>query len=345
MKNLLIRILLPVALLSMKSAGDASAQGMHFSQYYNAPLLLNPANTGLMSESDFRIGLNYRDQWAKIPVPYKTFSGFADFQLFRGFEGTNWMGIGFSFFNDKAGDGELSLTKFEGNIAYHVQMGMSSMISAGISGGYGQRSVNYNKLSFNDQWDGFKFDMLSANNEQDGVINTNYFDVGAGVNYAFFPNEFTYIKFGAAVAHLNQPKETFYKGGNVENTIGMRPTGNIDGIFRINESFTVNPSVYFTTQKGAYELLGGSLFLFNMGGAKDNSTQLILGGFYRWDEAAVLALGLQYSSMKFMVSYDYTLSSLSPDIKGSGGWEIGINYQGMYGSLTQGRRTINCPRF
>jgi len=346
MKQLFKRIILSVTLLpALGGSVEVLAQGMHFSQYYNAPLLLNPANTGLMSEKDFRVGANYRDQWSKIPVPYKTISAYGDCQLFRGIEGTNWMGFGLAFFNDKAGDGELTLNKFEANIAYHIQIDEFSMISAGISGGYGQRSVNFNKLTFNDQWDGFSFNSLAINNEFDGTINTSYFDVGAGLNYAFFPNEFTYIKIGAGLAHLNQPEETFYGQKGITNNIGLRPTGNIDGLFRVSESLIINPSAYYTMQKGASEFLFGSLAMVFVSNDKDNNTQLIFGGFYRWNEAAVLALGLQFNSMRVMASYDYTISTLSPDIKGNGGWELGLMYQGMYGNLYSGRKTINCPRF
>ncbi len=347
MKQLFQRILLPVMLLSgIAGSNQVSAQGMHFSQYYNAPLLLNPANTGLMSEKDFRIGANYRDQWAKIPVPYKTISAYGDFQLFRGVEGANWLGVGLAFFNDKAGDGELTLNKFEGSIAYHIQVGQFSMLSVGLSGGYGQRNVNYNKLSFNDQWDGFTFNTLTLdNNEFIGTINTSYFDVGAGINYAFYPNEFTYIKFGAGLAHLNQPQETFYGQKGYVNTLGLRPTGNIDGLFRVSQTLILNPSVYYTMQKGAYELLFGSLAMVFVSDDHDSQTQLVFGGFYRWNEAAVVAMGVQFNNLRIMGSYDYTISSLSPDLNGNGGWELGLMYQGMYGNLYSTHKVINCPRF
>ena len=59
----------------------ARAQSIHFSQYYNAPLLLNPANTALLPENDFRIGMNYRNQWSVVPVPYNTFSAYGDLKV------------------------------------------------------------------------------------------------------------------------------------------------------------------------------------------------------------------------------------------------------------------------
>lgn len=59
--NKLIRIFLACSLLF---ANNAFAQDLHFSQFFNAPLLTNPANTGFIPEGDYRIGFNIRNQWA-----------------------------------------------------------------------------------------------------------------------------------------------------------------------------------------------------------------------------------------------------------------------------------------
>ena len=348
MKKIFSFIVLP-ALLTLCLQQRGLAQGMHFSQYYNAPLLLNPANAALMSDNDYRVGVNYRKQWASIPVPYTTISAFGDFQLMRNSNYSYWMGVGFAFFNDKAGNGDLSLTRFEANLAYHVMMGDYSMLSAGLVGGYGQRSINYNKLSFNQQWDGFKFDIDLANGEQDGIVNTNYMDIGAGINLALFPNEATYIKFGLGLAHVNQPKETFYDG-TTANKVGMRPTGNIDALLRMSDRVTLNPSVYYTTQKSASELIFGGQGLVNIsdksyGSDERKTTQIILGAYYRWNEAVIGTFGMNFSGVKFMVSYDYTISTLAVDNGGKGGLELSFVYQGIYGDMGGSRRTFNCPRF
>ena len=59
--------------------GMVAAQDLHFSQFMNSPLVTNPANTGFMPEGDYRLGINYRNQWSSImAVPYKTMSAFAD---------------------------------------------------------------------------------------------------------------------------------------------------------------------------------------------------------------------------------------------------------------------------
>ena len=56
----------------------ATGQGIHFSQWYETPLLLNPANAGSYF-GDYRANVNYRNQWATVGNSYKTI--FASFDL------------------------------------------------------------------------------------------------------------------------------------------------------------------------------------------------------------------------------------------------------------------------
>ncbi len=323
-----------------------SAQSMHFSQYYNAPMLLNPANTALMSDYDYRVGANFRNQWATIPVPYNTASAWFDMQAFRKEEGTGWLGIGGAFFSDKAGDGNLSLTQFQGFLAYHKILNDYNMLSVGLSGGAVQRSVNFSALTFDQQWDGFSFNGALPNGETGYTANTNYTTFGAGINYAYF-NDAAYIKVGVGVANINQPKESFY---NMNNTVGIRPTLNVEAILRMSDVWTIDPSAYFTTQTGATELVFGSLAKagLNSSAKSDANTYVIFGAFYRLNEAVVGAVGMEWSGLQVMASYDVTVSALGPYTGGYGAAEVSLVYKGLYNSLkfkARPKMTTNCPRF
>lgn len=329
--------------LSTLNSG-ANAQGMHFSQYYNAPLLLSPANAGLMPEDNYRVGFNYRSQWTSVPVPYKTVSAYADFQAFRNNEeNRGWLGLGAAFFNDKAGNGALSLNRTEGFIAYHLKMGENAMLSGGFSGAYVQRSVDYGKLTFDEQWDGMTFNSTSVNGEPfSGLVKTKYFDVTAGINLAFFPNENVYLKIGAGLAHLTTPKESFY---NMENRLGMRPTGNIDLLVKTSSKWIVNPSIYYTNQRNASELVLGAQFMYYIAGTEENTVQLILGAYHRWQESAIGMFGLDFSGMRIMASYDFTVSSMSDVTRSRGAFEMALVYKGIYDRNAGRVRLYNCPRF
>lgn len=327
----------------LAAAGTASAQGIHFSQYYNAPMLASPANTGLMNEHDYRIGANYRSQWGAVPVPYHTFSAYADLQAMRARNETNWLGLGVAVFSDKAGDGNLSLMRYEGFIAYHVQLDEHQMISAGASVASVQRMVDFTKFTWDAQWDGFNFDTRMPSNERTSISKTRYTDISAGVNYAIYPNENLYVKIGAGLAHVNRPTETFF--GNA-NQIGMRPTGNVDVLARVSDNLIINPSAYYTREKSASELLYGCLVIANVGGSGSTAGNLLAGLYNRWNDAVVVAIGYEWSGLRVMASYDYTISYLGQYINHNGAAELGLVWQGVYKDEgAQRRRAWMCPRF
>ncbi len=340
------KVLYSILMLCGLCAGRASAQSMHFSQYYNAPLLLNPANTALLPDNDFRVGLNYRNQWAALPVPYNTFSAYGDFKIGGNKDNenhNNWLGAGIAFFSDKAGDGNLALSQIQGSLAYHLQLNKSLMLSVGLSGATVQRSVNYDNLIFDNQWDGVSFNAHMATGEKVGILKTNYYTLGAGVNLACFPNENVYIKLGGSVLNVNQPAESFY--GSTKNTIAYRPIANLDMVFRTGPVLIVNPSAYFTIQNGASELVVGSLFRTALSGNSKTTSQLILGLFARLDDAIIGVVGYQIGDVQLMANYDFTTSSLSPYNASYGALEFSLVYTRGYHPGDGVKKIYNCPRF
>src|SRR5438094_9184239 len=156
----------------------AFAQDLHFSQFMNSPLLTNPANTGFIPQADYRLGMNYRNQWSAImAVPYKTMSAFGDVQVLRNRIETGWMGLGGVILHDVAGNGNLTSTKIYGSVAYHQMIGYSSLLSLGFNLGWANKQINTANLLFPDQFDGHFFDSKIPT----GVVldrnNISYFDM------------------------------------------------------------------------------------------------------------------------------------------------------------------------
>src|SRR5690348_9283503 len=116
-------------------AQRTSGQDLHFSQFFNSPLTTNPANTGFIPDANYRVGVNYRNQWSSVPVPYKTYSVFGDAQLLRDKWYYGWLGVGGVLLEDEAGDGVLKSTKLYGSIAYHQLLGDNSLLALGFNGG------------------------------------------------------------------------------------------------------------------------------------------------------------------------------------------------------------------
>jgi type IX secretion system PorP/SprF family membrane protein len=335
-----------VVILCWMAGINAFGQSIHFSQYYNAPQLLNPANTALMPDYDMRAGLNYRNQWAAVPVPYNTFSAFADFKVggnSNNDKHNNWLGIGLAFFSDKAGDGNLALNQFQGSLAYHLQLSQFTMVSLGLAGSTVQRSVDYDNLIFDAQWDGMQFNRNMTNGEKVGILKTNYYTVAAGLNFAWFPNEGVYVKLGGNLENINQPVESFYN--NNKNTIAYRPIGNLDIQVQVAPLVIANPSVYYTTQKGATEIVAGSLFRTILGGKDLSQTQLILGLYNRVNDAVIGVAGIQLGPVQFMANYDFTISGLAPYNASYGALEFSLIYQRLYHPDQGIKKAFACPRF
>ncbi len=184
MKTRIICLLATVAMYT----STVYAQDLHFSQFFNSPLSTNPANTGFIPDGDYRVGVNFRDQWSSImAVPYRTMSAFGDVQIMKNSDQTGWVGVGGLILRDVAGSGNLTSTKLYGSVAYHQMLGYSSLVSLGFNVGYANKRINTANLKFPDQFDGKFFDNKLPTSAMLDKNNIGYLDMQVGLNYAYFP--------------------------------------------------------------------------------------------------------------------------------------------------------------
>jgi type IX secretion system PorP/SprF family membrane protein len=188
---------------------SVKSQDLHFTQYNNAPLLVNPANTGFSHFSDYRLGVNNRTQWAATNVPYKTFSAWGDAQLLRKSLENSWLGVGGVLLNDVAGSGSLTSIKAFASVAYHQYIDDKSLLSIGFSGGLVQKRVDFTKLTFDNQWNGRFFDISAPTGENIIANNDSYVDLNVGLNYSLYATDNFYFNCGISMMHFNNPEETF----------------------------------------------------------------------------------------------------------------------------------------
>lgn len=317
---------------------NANGQDLHFSQYYNSPLLVNPANTGFSPDVDWRVGVNYRNQWASISTnPYKTMSAWGDVQLLTNKLENGWLGVGGSILRDVAGSGGLTSTKVYGSVAYHQMLGFNSLLSTGFTAGWVNKRVDITKLTFDNQWNGKFFD-ATINPLETSFLNSaiNYFDLQVGVNYAYFPSDRAYLNAGFSVMHINTPKETFFAGDGA--TIAPRYTFFANGSFKLNDQWIINPNVYVSQMAGANETVLGLNAHYNLSG--DGNSQLIAGAYLRLNDAVIPMVGYQINDVSITVNYDVTTSSLSAYNQTRGAYELSIIKTGVFGS---NGKAVKCP--
>lgn len=320
------------------------AQDLHFSQFFNSPLTTNPANTGFIPDADYRIGANYRNQYSSImAVPYKTISIFGDAQIFRDRLENGWIGLGGVLLRDVAGSGSLTSTKAYASVAYHQLLGLSSLLSAGFNIGWSNKRIDQSKLKFPDQFDGKFFDATLPTSVVLDNNNISYFDVQAGMNYAYFPTENIYINAGYSIHHVNRPKESFFDDGSDSARVAMRHIGFVNAIYKLNDDVILNPNAYYTTQAKSSELVLGLSGAYNLSG--DGDKQLIGGLYYRLGDAFIPIAGFELSNTRFTFSYDVTTSSLRDFNNYRGALEFSVIKKGFYGVSKGNLRQTLCPSF
>lgn len=326
-------------------SGLSFSQDLHFSQFFNTPLTTNPANTGFMPDADYRLGVHYRNQWSSILTsPYKTMSVYGDAQILRNKFENGWMGLGGVVLSDVAGTGSLRSTKVYGSFAYHQMLGEASLLSAGFNLGWVNKRIDLTKLTFPGQFNGKFFDpSISSNYPNFIATSSSYFDMQVGMNYAYFPDENTYINAGYSIHHVNRPTETFFAPKGDSSKIAMRHIGFINAILKPNDRVIINPNAYYTMQANASELVGGLIANYNLSTAGE--TQLIAGVYYRVGDAAIPMIGFEIKNIRFTFSYDATTSALKNFNNLQGASEMNITKKGFYSQYNSDAHKVLCPKF
>ena len=325
--------------MGMIAAFVGRSQDLHFSQYFNTPLLINPANTGFNPDYDFRLGANYRNQFANVGNPYQTMSVWGDTKLFTDRFENGWMGVGGSLLKDVAGAGSLSSTSGYASIAYHQMLGYNSLLSGGFGLGFTSKRIDVSKLTFDNQWNGRFFDVTVPSNEPFAYSQTAYLDLQVGLNYAFFASENAYFNAGVSINHLNTPSESFFDPTVSNNRVQRRYTAFVNGSFKLQDIWIVNPNIYVSKMGNAWETVLGFNAQRDLTG--DGVSQLIVGLYYRNKDAVIPMLGYEVNDLRITVNYDATISTLSSQNATRGAYEISIVKSGIFPSSAG--RSVRCP--
>ncbi len=331
-------------------AGTVQAQDVHFTQYFTSPLTLNPALTGL-TRCDLRMAANYRSQWGSVsPHPYVTGTVSYDMATLKGSlpEG-DALGIGLLGLFDKSGSGALQNTTVGLSVAYHKSFGQEKQntISFGVQGFLVQKSIDFNKLTFEDQFDPSTGTTINVTGETFANADLTYPDFNAGLMYTGRLSDYSTAYVGVSYYHIAEPTESFL-GGN--HTIAPRISATIGGSFDLNENMVLYTSGLYQQQAKASELVVGAAagFVLNPGYDEEYSqkTVLYLGSWYRYGDALCPYIGFEWSKMQLGISYDANLSKFTAATQGQGAYEISLIFNGCINPrVASPKYNFACPKF
>ena len=298
---------------------SVNAQDGHLSMYDAAPLFLNPAMTGVF-KGDWRLHAQYRTQWKAVNYkPYTTALISLDIPVKK------W-GFGIQMSNFRAGDGNFNVLQGSISAAYTtaIDRKKSHNLSFGIQGGMNQKSVEYQLLSWDNQYTtigGGSFDETINSEEvfQGQSLTTPV--VNAGLLY-FFANQQSRLNpfIGISAFNLTEPQETFF---DKDNRLPMRFYGHVGTRINITEQFYLIPKVLFMQQEEFQE----QTYAIDAGYYIKSSDMYLIGGVvYRNEDALIVSIGAKMDKFVAKVAYDVNISTLSTVSTGRGGFEVSFTY-------------------
>lgn len=323
------------------------SQDMHFSQFLEAPSQLNPALIGSVNAT--RAAINYKDQWRSVTTPYQTIGGSYEMR----FNTNEWEKIpaktkiyklaqkrvagGISFFKDQAGDGKMGLTEIQFALSNSKPMDDRNTLTMGLQGGLAQRSVNYSRLIFPEQYNGSGYDPAMATGEAFAPSSFYYGDFSGGLSWIYKRNE-TKIRenddlkwiIGAAVFHFNSPKQSFL--GVRNEKIYARYVLYAQSERGINNTnVSLMPAFVMALQGPTKEILVGLMVKYRLGEDSKytgyiKGAHVSFGAYYRNQDALIPNMLLEFGKFGVGLSYDLNFSNLTAASNSKGGLELMIKY-------------------
>lgn len=332
------------------------AQDQHFTQFFAAPLTLNPALSGAFN-GNYRLGIIYRDQGSQgLDNPYLTVAAALDLRFNSKPTHRNIsdaFGIGILFYNDKVPAIDLSTNQMLVSGAYHKSLGKANnqFLSAGFQIGVAQRNIGYENLTFDDQFNGTSGYTIPTGESLPGN-NFSFADMSVGTNYAYIPERQTAIYAGFALHHFNEPQISFYYDKRADeqrgnNTLLSKFTSYLTFQIPVSNKVQVHPRALFYMQGPHMAVNAGSNFRFLL--SDITGSALHLGGWLRpvrYEDqsfnldAAILMTGIEFNNFLLGFSYDLNLQNVNYSGARQGALEISIAYLGNYNN-----EAILCPTF
>lgn len=312
-------------------------QDPQFSQFYANQLYLAPSFAG--ATEDYRVAMNWRNQWPSIPGVFHTYS----FSFDKAVPNFN-SGIGILATYDVAGSGDLSTMNLGLLYSYDIQLNDEWHLRPGVNFKFTYLGLDLMKLTWNSQ--------ITTGGTLP-PITPPPFDNVADIDFAtsaLIYNE--KIWGGFTVDHLLRPRTSFWG-----NTSYIPIKVDLFGGFQLISRGRLKKKLTEVMSVAANVMFQGDFFQSDVGlyYFKD---PLVFGLWYRGipfastkdvsaqaGDALIAMIGIKTDQLNIGLSYDFTISNL---ITTSGGaYEISLIYTFTSEQVKRGQKihAIPCPEF
>ena len=296
--------------------GQAIAQDIRYSQYFNTPLTMNPALTGVGIEH-LRATISYRRQDAGPATPFSTKGVSLDKSVGR-------FGLGFTLNSNGAGETSIKTLQLAASLSYGLPFGykQSNRLTAGLQVGAINKSLDPTKLTFDNQYSadiGYNPNIGSGETfETNSIVKPA---ISMGLHWRRNGGKKTTVKphLSYGLQNINQPDISFF-GDEIKYHTKHVIQGGAD--IAVSDGFQVKPGFYHINQ-GPFNETGFGV----IGTYQNRDKNEIHGGLFgKAGKAMVVYAG--YTIDRFLVgmSYDVMTGPVKEAGKGYNAFELSLTF-------------------
>lgn len=311
--------------LALVGVGSIYAQDGQLSQYEAAPVILNPALTGMYENADFRMSSNVRSQWNSLSSSFLTTAFAYDVSIEKRY------GFG-TYLNNYNMAGIMNTFQFGLTAAYNVSDERADhTLSVGANLGLIYKKINDQELLWDMQYnDGyFNNDLPSGENiEKGGRLMP---EVGLGMAYRSTSASKRFNPFGnIALFHLTTPDEAIFRATKSDIPIRYSVNGGVR--IMVMDDLRLTPMGLYMRQGNDQHINVGVMGEYTLPGTMYAA---LFGCSYRLNDAIIAQVGFKHRSAVYRFSYDITTSSLKTYTNNNGAFEFSIIYKGTHSGRTR----------
>ena len=301
------------------------AQDPHFTQFYSAPLSVNPAYTGVFS-GKIRLLSNSRIQYVSAASSFNTVTFGIDGKLGKNkTEGQNPFNAGILLMHDNSLNGIVQSNYATAAASYHIPLDEDAFQTLGIgfSAVYGNKNINFSELSFGNQFLNGEFN-LSVPSGENALNNMKPFITGgAGLLYQNAnEDKGSFFDIGVSCYNFNKPKQTVIK--DQYQFIPIRFSGQISYQKYLSDDILLSARAIYQNQAATEYYQGGLLFEKLLGAEKEQT--IGAGAWYRSKDAVSPYLRLGIKQFLIGMTYDIPVNDLKSASKNYRSMEVSLQY-------------------
>jgi type IX secretion system PorP/SprF family membrane protein len=321
-----VRILLFTILFSLFLV-KISAQDIHYSQFYNAPLTISPALTGVFN-GDQRVSVSLRDQWRSVPVPWFTATVGYDQKVYFKDSDKSFLGVGGFINYDRQGDSHLTLTNLNLTASYNYLLNKNNVLTVGGLVGFATRGFDTQELTWDRQWNGIEFVEGAGSGENFNMERVAILETSLGLNYRWQANSRTKVDVGVGAWHLAAPEVNYIDRPNSTAVAHLprRYSAYVIGGLALTERLDLQLDGMAQFQNAYTEYLVGGYLNYALSKQRGKTVDLRVGAGYRTSQSFYPKLAVRFNQAFVAFSYDIDLSDFSQHTSGRGGPELHFQY-------------------